>query len=93
VPTLNVRPYTERPYLAICLPGVSLSYLCIYSRHPGLYCGLRLLPGKALDAALRPPLALTRLAETLLGKPPYELRWMQGHPLKVSEWVWTKGRR
>ena len=48
---------------------------------PGGYCGLRLLPGEALSASV-PSLRL-RLARELVDAPPYELRWLRQHPLKV----------
>ncbi|GLC35571.1 thioredoxin-disulfide reductase [Pleodorina starrii] len=49
-------------------------------RSPGAFCGLRLLPGEALEGRLR---ALHwRLAEELMYDPPYELRWLKQHPLK-----------
>ncbi len=50
---------------------------------PGTFCGLRLLPGNALgDAELR-GLHL-RLARELIEEPPYDLRWMKHHALRVG---------
>ncbi|GAB4822814.1 hypothetical protein N2152v2_009860 [Parachlorella kessleri] len=46
----------------------------------GAYPGLRLLPGAALEAVLSALSA--QLAGDLVAQPPYNLRWMRGHPLQ-----------
>lgn len=47
---------------------------------PGAFYGLRLLPGEALEVVL--PMLHRELAEAVFDSPPYEMRWMKGHPLK-----------
>ncbi|MEW5310745.1 MAG: hypothetical protein WDW38_002512 [Sanguina aurantia] len=47
-------------------------------RRPGAFSGVRLLPGKALEAVLL-QLRVT-LAKALVNNPPHELRWMRDHP-------------
>jgi hypothetical protein len=48
---------------------------------PGAFCGLRLLPGEALEGELR---ALhLRLAGQVMDDPPYDLRWLKEHAMKV----------
>ncbi|EFJ48407.1 hypothetical protein VOLCADRAFT_91060 [Volvox carteri f. nagariensis] len=61
----------------------SLPYLDILDESDELlhHSGLRLLPGDALTASL--PGWHRRLAEALMDEPPYELRWLQHHPLRV----------
>ena len=52
--------------------------------HPGAFSGLRLLRGKALEAAA--PALRIWLAEKLLEDPPHEMRWLgvAGDDLKAS---------
>ncbi|KAL4434355.1 hypothetical protein ABPG75_000796 [Micractinium tetrahymenae] len=45
---------------------------------PGAFRGFRLLPGAALEAAV--PALRCQLAEALLARPPYAMRWMRDHP-------------
>ena len=45
-------------------------------RKPGSFCGLRLLPGKALEGAI--PELVKRLAKDLVDNPPYEMSWLLG---------------
>lgn len=47
----------------------------------GGWCGLRLLPGEALDSQL--PELLRTVVEGVFERPPYHLRWLQDHPNKV----------
>ena len=47
---------------------------------PGSFYGLRLLPGETLQAAL--PQLHQELVEVLFQRPPYEMRWLKGHPLQ-----------
>lgn len=54
----------------------------------GGWCGLRLLPGEALDRQL--PEVLREVVEQVFERPPYQLRWLQDHPHKVG---WAKGQR
>lgn len=49
---------------------------------PGAWCGLRLLPGEALDGRME---GLRRwLADALLAAPPHAMRWLRGHPMRVG---------
>jgi hypothetical protein len=48
---------------------------------PGSFCGLRLLPGDALDAAM--PEWYAELAQAVVEDPPYEQQWLRTHPGKV----------
>lgn len=48
---------------------------------PGSFRGFRLLPGAALEAAA--PALRRQLAEALLARPPYALRWMRDYPKQV----------
>ena len=59
----------------------SLITACIATRPPGSFCGLRLVLGPALEAAM--PLLHQRLVEKLMEDPPYELRWLKDNPYKV----------
>jgi hypothetical protein len=52
------------------------------SNKPGASLGLRLLPGKALEAAL--PQLRQEVAKALVEEPPYAMRWMRGHPCEVG---------
>ena len=45
-------------------------------RKPGSFCGLRLLPGEALEVAI--PKLVKRLAKDLVDNPPYDMRWLLG---------------
>lgn len=74
------RIVTSTPPSMSPLPGAAILEPPT-DRSPGAFCGLRLLPGDSLTAVL-PNLRL-RLAESLLDKPPYELRWLRNHPLRV----------
>ncbi len=50
---------------------------------PGAWCGLRLLHGEALEGRMA---GLRRgLAEALLAAPPHAMRWLRGHPMRVSQ--------
>jgi hypothetical protein len=51
----------------------------------GASLGLRLLPGKAMEAAL--PQLRTEVARALLEDPPYAMRWMRDHPMQVRPQV------
>lgn len=59
-------------------------------RKPGGFAGVRLLPGHALEAVVEEVCA--QLARGLLDDPPYELRWMLGHPQHHKVWLkWGGG--
>lgn len=51
------------------------------SCRPGAFSGVRLVPGKVLQA-LAPAFNL-ELAKAVLKKPPYHLMWLIDHPLTV----------
>ena len=67
--------------LAAIRPELGVAVLTGVGHVPGAYLGLRLLAGGPLQGAL--PVIHTQLAEALVEAPPYEMRWMKGHPLKV----------
>ncbi len=54
----------------------------------GGWCGLRLLPGAALESGL--PQLLRCLVWELLARPPHRLAWLQAHPRRVR--AVSKGR-
>lgn len=49
---------------------------------PGGFQGVHLLPGDALEQAVVP--LRRHLAQALLERPPYAMRWMVHHPLQVG---------
>jgi hypothetical protein len=64
--------------LHLCMPiMLHACYVC----RPGGFCGLRLLPGAALEADW--PALKARLAESLIRNPPHGLEWLRNHPLAV----------
>ncbi|EFJ48301.1 hypothetical protein VOLCADRAFT_104794 [Volvox carteri f. nagariensis] len=72
--------HSQQPQPLLLLPGSAVLEPPLH-RCPGSFSGLRLLPGDALTASL--PGWHRRLAEALMVEPPYELRWLQHHPLRV----------
>ncbi|GIL75394.1 hypothetical protein Vretifemale_5196 [Volvox reticuliferus] len=49
-------------------------------RSAGSFCGLRLLPGDVLEAHMHS--LHQRLAQELMDKPPYDLRWLKEHNMR-----------
>ena len=83
LPSANPHPHTELPYIH----GSSLLNSRVLGLHntlnpqtAGAFSGLRLLPGKALAAAVRELHA--SLAEAVMAQPIYEMRWLKNLGVK-----------